>query len=154
MLWRHVKWIHQKDVKYEDTSYKAHRWKLFEYFVTHFNDYRKKLFSPSDLICSDESISCSDGQGGHWINLGLPMYVEMERNLDNGVGAQNSEYGYSGIIMWLRIFKFVNNEEYPKEDEENILHGTKFLKELVMPWYNTERIVCKDLYFKSVHPDE
>ena len=48
---------------------------FFEDFVTHFNEYFKQLFYPSDLIYADESISWWYGQGGHWINLGVPMYV-------------------------------------------------------------------------------
>ena len=44
-------------------------------------------------------------------------------------------------MMRLRIFKSERNEEYQEDDEYNIPHGTKFLKELVMPLTNTDRIV-------------
>ena len=48
--------------------------------------------------------------------------------------------------------KSVKNEEYQEDDRENIPHGTKVLKELVMLWANTDKIVCADSYFASV-PD-
>ena len=62
MLWRHVLCSH---VQGEGTSHEAYRWKLVEDFVTNFNEYSTQLFSPSDLICADESISWWYKQGGH-----------------------------------------------------------------------------------------
>ena len=56
ILWRHVRWSHQPDVQYEGMSHEAHQWKLVEYFVTNFNEYRTHLISSSDLICDDKSI--------------------------------------------------------------------------------------------------
>ena len=93
------------------TSHEAHWWKLFEDFVNNFNEYHTHLFSPSDIICADESISRWYGQGVHWINLGLTMYVAIDRNLENGSDIQNSACGRSGIIMRLRIMKSAKNEE-------------------------------------------
>ena len=77
-------------MRYDGTSHEDHWWKLNEDFVTHFNYYRTQLFSPSDLICADDSISGWYGQGVHWINLGLPMYVEMDRKPENGEDIQNT----------------------------------------------------------------
>ena len=57
MLWRHVQWIHHPDMRDEGTIHEDHCWKLVEYFVTHFNEYHTQIFSPSDSICDDESIS-------------------------------------------------------------------------------------------------
>ena len=37
MLWRHVRWSQNQDVRYEGTSYEAHQWKLVEDFSTNFN---------------------------------------------------------------------------------------------------------------------
>ena len=90
MLWRHVRWSHHLDVRGEGTSHEDHRWKLVEDFVTHFNEYCTQLFSPSDLICADESILQWYGQGGHWINLGLKMYAAMDRKAESGAEIQNS----------------------------------------------------------------
>ena len=67
----------------EGTRNEAHWWKLVEYFFTNFNEYRTQLFSPLDLICADESISRWYVKGDHWTNLGLLMYVPMDRKIDN-----------------------------------------------------------------------
>ena len=50
-------------------------------------------------------------------------------------------------MMRLSIGKSESNEEQQKDDEDdedNLPHGTKVLKELVMPWDNTDRIICAD----------
>ena len=131
-------------MRVEGTSHKDHRWKLFEDFVTHFNKYHTQLFSPSDLICADESISRWYVQGGHWINSGLPMYVTMDRKPENGVEVQNDACRWSGIMMHLRIVDSERNDKEKEYDEENLPHGKKLLKELVMTWANTDRIICAD----------
>ena len=128
MLWWHVRWIHHPDVRGEGTSHEAHRWKIVEDFATHFNEYRTQLFSPPDLIYSDESISRWYRQGGHWINFVLPMYVAIERKPENGAEIQNYAYGRAGIMMRLRIVKSAKNEEYQQYDRDNLPHGTKVLK--------------------------
>ena len=46
--------------------------------------------------------------------------------------------------------KLARNEADQENDEDTIPHGTKVLKELVMPWSNTDRIVSVDSYFASV----
>ena len=84
ILWRHVRWSHQTDVRDYSKIHEADQWKLVQDFVTNFNEYRIHLFSPSDLIFSDESILRWYRQGGHWINLGLLVYVAMERKPENG----------------------------------------------------------------------
>jgi len=58
----------------EDESSEVYRWKLVDDFVAAFNEHRANFFYPSDLICVDESMSRWYGQGGHWINHGLPKY--------------------------------------------------------------------------------
>ena len=118
----------------EGKIHEDRRWKLVEDLVTHFNEYRTQIFSPSYIICADESISRWYGQVGHWINLGLPMYVIMDRKPGNGAEIQNSACVWSGIMMRLRIVKYAKNEEDQKDDRENLPYGTKVLKELVMPW--------------------
>ena len=150
MLWRHIRWSHQLDVQGEGTIHKAHRWKMVEHFVTHFNEYHTQLLYPPDLICADESILRWHGQGGHLIHLGLPMYVEMDRKSENGADIHNYACGRSGIMMRLSILKSAKNEEDHKYGRDNLPHGTKMMKELVMPWDNTDRIVFADSYFVSV----
>ena len=109
----------------EGKSHEAHWWKLLEDFVTHFNEYRTKLFSPSNLICADESISQWYRQSGHWIKLGLPMYVTMDRKPENGSEIRNSACRGSDIMMQLSIVKSARNEEHQEEDEDNLPRGKK-----------------------------
>ena len=62
------------EVRPHDMSSEAWRWTLVDDFVKAFNDHCERHFVPSELICVDESISRWYGQGGHWINAGLPCY--------------------------------------------------------------------------------
>ena len=128
MLWRHVRWRHQLDVRDEGTSHEAHWWKLVEDSVTNFNKYRTQIFSPSNVICADESISWRYGQDGHWIHLGFLMYVAINRKPDNWTEILNAECERSGIMMQIRIVKSEKSEEGQQDDEDNIPHGTKDLK--------------------------
>ena len=116
ILWRHVRWIHHPDMWDEVTSHETHWRKLVEDFVTNYNEYHTQLFSPSYIICADESISKWYGQGGHWINLGLQIYVAMDRKPENGEEIQNSACGRSGVMMRLRIVKSEKNEEERQDD--------------------------------------
>ena len=63
----------------------------------------------------------------------FPMYVTMDRKPENGVEIHNSACGRSGIMIRISIFKSANNEEEQKYDRDNLPHGTKVLKEIVMP---------------------
>ena len=72
------------------------------------------------------------------------MYVTMDRNPENGADIHNYACGRSGIMMRLGIVKSEKNEAYQEDDRDNLPHGKKVLKELVMPWANTDRIVCAD----------
>ena len=74
----------------------------------------------------------------------------MGRKPENGAEIHNAACGRLVIVMWLRIAKSANNEEENQYEKENIPHGTKLLKELVMPWDNRDRIICADSYFASV----
>ena len=60
--------------------------------------------------------------------MGLPMYVSIIRNPENGVEIQNAEYGRSGIMMRLGIVNNAKNESEKEENEDNLPHGTKVLK--------------------------
>ena len=53
-------------------------------------------------------------------------------------------------MIRLRIVNSAKNEEEQQDDEDNLPHGTKLLKELVMPWANTDRIFFADSYFAAV----
>ena len=82
------------------------------------------------------------------------MYVSMDRKPENRAEIQNSACRRSGNMMRLREINSAKNEEYQKDDEDNLPHGTKVLKKLLMPWSNTDRIVCTGSYFVSVPATE
>ena len=43
-----------------------------------------------------------------------------------------------------------NNQHKENENFEVLLHGIQVLKDVVMMWDNTDRIVCADSYFSLV----
>ena len=83
----------------------AHRWMLVDDFIEAFNDYRAESYRPSDRICVDELISRWYGLGVHWINIGLPNYVEMERKPENGCDIQDVCDGRSKVMICLNLVK-------------------------------------------------
>jgi hypothetical protein len=113
---------------------------------------RTSFFEPSSEMCVDESISRWYGQGGNWINLGLPQYVAIDRKPENGCEIQNSCCAQSGIMLRLRLVKTPNAEDPNAVDEDNegMLHGTAIMKYLVEPWAHTGQFVGADSYFASV----
>jgi hypothetical protein len=62
------------------------RWGLVDGFLQSINCHREVHVTPSDLICVGESISRWYGLGGHWIYVGLPHYVEIDRKPENRCG--------------------------------------------------------------------
>jgi hypothetical protein len=151
-IWRYIRFSDQPDERPEEMSSEKYRWRLVDDFVDQFNNHRANNFFPSDLICVDESISRWYGQGGHWINLGLPMYIAFDRKPENGCEIQNSACGRSGIMMRLKLVKTSEEEgtNLVLNEDEGLLHGTIVLKSLVSPWFHSDRIVCADSYFASV----
>jgi hypothetical protein len=133
-------------------SSEQHHWLLVDNFVSNFNEYRANNFSPSKLICVDESMSRWYGQGGYWINHGLPQYISIDRKPENGCEIQNAACGRSGIMMQLKLVKTAEEEDEAHQNTgtDGLMHGTSVLKQLVLPWANLQRIVCADSYFASV----
>ena len=95
-------------------SSESYRWMCVDGFMMRFNDYRQDYYSLSENICVDESISRWYGQGGHWINIVLPMYVAIDRKPENGCEIQNAADGKSGIMLHLRLVTMA--EEYRIRD--------------------------------------
>ena len=92
------------------------------------------------------------GQGSHWINHGLAMYVAIDRRPDNGCEIQNAACGRSGVMIRLKIVKTAEEENASAvTDDDGNNHGTNVLKFLVEPWVRTDRCVCVDSYFASVN---
>jgi hypothetical protein len=132
-------------------STEGYRWLLVDGFAANFNSYRESNFCPSDLICAHESISRWYGQGGYWINHGLPQYIAIDRKPKFGCEIQNSCCGRSGIMMRLKLVKTMEEQNaHIEPGDDGLLHGTAVLKYLVLPWARTDRIVCANSYFASV----
>ena len=83
-LWSAIRFSHQPDDRPEEMTHEHFRWMLVDDFVREFNEHRRRMCVPSEWICVDESISRWYGQGGSWINMGLPMYVAIDRKPENG----------------------------------------------------------------------
>jgi hypothetical protein len=160
-LWRCIRFSDQPSVRPSDMTAEQYRWKLVDDFVTSFNEHRASTFSPSERICVDESISRWYGKGGHWINHGLPMYVAIDRKPENGCEIQCASCGESGIMIRLKLVKTAEEEarHIALMDEaatgeimsdQGLLHGAKVMRDLVLPWMHSDRIVCGDSYFASV----
>ena len=109
-IMQHLVWSKQPPHRDEGMSSETYRWMLVSDFVKNFNDHRKKYFSPSSIICVDESISRWYGLGGHWINMGLPMYVAFDRKPEDGCEIQNACCGKSGIMMQLCLVRTAAGE--------------------------------------------
>jgi Transposase IS4 len=154
-LFAHTRWSNQPDERLDDCSSEEYRWMLVDDFVANFNEHRKHFFSPSELICVDESMSRWYGLGGHWINHGLPQYIAIDRKPENGCEIQNAACGVSGVMLRLKLVKGVNlpgvdEENFADNNDRSLLHGTQVLKHVVSPWFGSNRIVCADSYFASV----
>ena len=98
-------------------SHEKYLWLLVDDFVQAFNDHREFTFFPSDLIFADNIISIWYGQGGHWINMGLPIYIAIDQNPENGCEIQNSACGRIGVMLRIRTVK--TTEEH-KTEHENV----------------------------------
>jgi hypothetical protein len=91
------------------------------------------------------------GHGGEWINAGLPNYVAIDRKPENGCEIQNAACGVSGVMLQLKLVKTTAEMNLLlSEDDREMLHGIVVLKQLVQPWFYSQRVVCADSYFASV----
>ena len=151
-LWSAIRYSDQPDERGPDEDSSLYCWKLVDDFVTNFNSHRAGIYSPSDSICVDESISRWYGLGGTWINIGLPNYVAIDRKPDNGCEIQDACDGRSKVMIRLRLVKGAELDNVALEEhaDANGLHGTMVLKDLVSPWFHSGQLVVGDSYFASV----
>jgi hypothetical protein len=121
-------------------------------FVNNFNNYRESNFLPFDLVCADKSIShCWYGQGGYWINHGLPQFIAIDHKPEFGCKIQNLCCGWSGIMMQLKLVKRIEEQNaHIQLGNNGLSHGTAVLKCFVLPWARRDRIMCVDSYCASV----
>ena len=87
-------------------------------------------FSPSDLICVDESISRWYGMGGHWINEGLPIYVAIDCKPENSCEIQDCCDARARVMLQLKLVKSKHDESnyiksLEKDNGDKLNHGTK-----------------------------
>jgi hypothetical protein len=148
---RHVRWSDHPDKRAEGMDFKKHQWLLVHDFVQRFNSHRAANIQPSELICVDESMLRRYGNGGDWINSGIPQYIAtINRKPENRGEIQDASCGKSGIMLQLKLVKGADADRESHESKEETLHGAKVLYDLVSPWRNSHWIVCADSYFASV----
>ena len=74
----------------------------------------------------------------------------MDQKPENGYELKTAAGGKGGIII--RIENVVSAEDTALKDfESEPLHGTAVTLRLLQPWFHTNRVVCADSYFASVH---
>ena len=79
------------------------------------------------------------------------MNVAIDRTPECGIEIQNSACGRSGMIMKLQIVKHIESEDlHMIEGPDNVPHGTRILKHLLLLWAQSGRGVCANSYFASV----
>ena len=77
------------------------------------------------------------GIRSHCINDGLPQYIAIDRNPENGCEIQNADVGVSGIMIQLKLVKTSSSEYlHSTEEHDGLLNGTKVKLNLLQPWVN------------------
>lgn len=107
-------------------------------------------------MIADELFSRWYGLGGHYINVGLPMYVAYDRKPEDGCEVQCSADGETGVMCRLKLVKSAEEDDrlkaiYPMPwYKDEIHHGGQVLLDLFQPWLGTNRLLGGDSYFASV----
>ena len=77
-----------------------------------FNLHWEDNFIPSEWICANESISrWWYVLGGYWINIGLPMYVSIDRNPESGREIENNACRKCGVMLRLKAAKHIETKD-------------------------------------------
>ena len=76
-IWSSLFFSQQGERAADELSEKHRSW-LVDNFVEAINHHRAANVVPSDLMYVDESMRRWYGQGGHWIERGLPQYVAID----------------------------------------------------------------------------
>ena len=153
------------------------RWQLVDDFIHAFNQHRASNFNPCGTLCVDESIIRWYGLGGHWISVGLPHYVCIDRKPEDGCEIQDICCAETGILCRLKIVKTSTEKSRINEANANAnsapasptrngngnhndaestkindqAAGTQSVLELTEPWHATNRIIVGDSAFSSVN---
>ena len=132
-IWYCIRFSECPEERHPGITSMAHRWMLVDDLIEAFNDYRSASYSTSDRICVDKSISRWYGLGGHWIKIGLPNYVAMERNPYNGYVIQDTYNVRSKLMISLILVKVSVDNKLLENEDNGGLHGTRVMKQLVAP---------------------
>ena len=149
-IWMCLRLSFQPENRPDNVPSEEYRWMLVDDFIRQFNDHRSSHFTPSDILVIDESIARWYGLGGDWINVGLPMYVDIDRKPESGCEIQSACCGKSGIMIRLKLVKTKSCREREKSGNVDENEGTRVLKELTQPWAKTNRLAVADSFFASV----
>ena len=83
--------------------------------------------------------------GGHWINKGLPMYVDIDRKPENGckILLQDCCDARARVMLRLKLVKRKHDESnyiksLKKDNGDKLNHRTKICLELIEPWKNAK----------------
>jgi Transposase IS4 len=130
-------------------------WKLVKDFVSAVNTNWRTMVTLSEHICVDECIARWYGQGGHWIDMGFPHHVAIDRKPENGCEIQNAACGRRGIMLNNCLVTTAEVLAWWTAEIEGteLGHGTAILSRLVQPWTGSGIILCADLYFASVEAE-
>ena len=88
-----------------------YQWMLVDDHISNFNKNRAHNYHPSYSICVDESMCRWYGIEGHCINAGLPQYIAIDKNPENGCDIQNAADGVSIIMMQLKLVNTFSEED-------------------------------------------
>lgn len=149
-LWKHMRFSHQPQEIPEGMSSTKYRWMLVDDFVEAFNSHRSVFFIPGDSLCVDESFSRWYGKGGSWINIGLPLFIVMDRKPDDGCELWSCCCGTTGVMLQLMVVKSEEDRHSELLSEKKYNHGTTILSSLTSSWTGSKRLVVADSYFSSV----
>lgn len=111
ILRAYIRFSYQPNVR-KDIRSGTYRWMLVDDFVAAFNQHRRANFSPSWLLCIDESISKWDGLGRSYISKGIPVFTAIGRKPEYGGEIQNSACGVVDIMTFLHVVKSADQEDH------------------------------------------
>jgi len=154
-LWSNLAFIRQPAGGPSTGGTEQFRWALINDFIHAIAQHRVDHGTPGDTLCVDESMSKWYRQGRHWISIGLPMYVAIDRKPENGCEIENTACGRSGIMLRLKMVTTAADHKANLSDaDRGVLYGTETLQRLVAPWAGSGRTVVADCYFDSVEAAE
>ena len=74
-------------------------------FVAALNEHRIATFTPTEALCVDESFSRWYGNGGSWIDIGLPDYTSLDRKPEAGCEIRKVSCRRNGVMVEIEIVK-------------------------------------------------